>query len=890
MLIWDFPSFWPLVVATGLLLTVAVLWFYPPQTRGAGFARGALPLLRWVGVGALVLSLLGPVMLLPKSADEWGAVVVLLDCSKSMSVTDPGRTPAEQVALAAALGRLPTGVRSDAAASLTNDIQRLESRRQDVVNAYGDLDYARVAGRGVSDKQALLRQVADRYADTVQFVLARSGGILPGTELRQQLQELSDVPAAESREAWGLLRDHIEKSRASAERLQAAADRQLYESDPAVRVACDSLAKLSRLSLAEQALLDTDSGLIARMGRRVPFIGYAIDDGLELLPLTAGGRPVESLEVKPAALRSDLTGAQAMAVAALSPHPIRAVVLFSDGRQVGGGVDVTSAVRPSGVPVFTVGVAPPQVPDVWISGVSLSATSAFSGETIEGRIDVRCDGPIAPPKEVQVIGSFGSVTEPLELVRPAGRRPPGTDLAARFAVPMAPKDGQVAEKLVFSVPLSPGETTAANNRVERWIKVSGDKLKAAICTAAPTWDFQYLRAALSRRAWVTLDARVLDADRPRLALAPGQILDQNVLVLCDVPVDALDVNQWDAVGTLAATRGGSVILVAGGTSSLAEYSTQPIARGLLPFHDVRPTWKEWPGEQPAFHFVPTPLAQRELLGFGEGADGGRRRWQDLSGLYRYLQVPEKSLYPDVQKLLLEAESGSPVLTERRLGTGRVFFLGLDETWRWRLKNDDREAERFWRQLVRYAAGEPSAVNRGPISLDLDKMAVNPGEPVNVKARIRDARSPSPAARTCPLEILRDGRLLSVTTLRALGRGQFAGAVRDLPQGDYQFRLRGTGPSGAALDASVPLHVGESDEAEMRQISGDPDMLKRIARSTGGRYFPIDQVDRLPESLNALRETQSQFVRRPLWNSPFLYGLVLACLSAEWALRKRFGLA
>jgi hypothetical protein len=89
---------------------------------------------------------------------------------------------------------------------------------------------------------------------------------------------------------------------------------------------------------------------------------------------------------------------------------------------------------------------------------------------------------------------------------------------------------------------------------------------------------------------------------------------------------------------------------------------------------------------------------------------------------------------------------------------------------------------------------------------------------------------------------------------------------------------------------VPLHVADSDEAEMSDVSGDPAMLTRIARASGGQYLPVEQVDRLAERLNALHETESQFVRRPIWNSPLFFAFVLACFTGEWALRKRLGLA
>jgi hypothetical protein len=885
-LVFESPSLWPLVAVAVAALTLAVLWLYPSQLHGVGAAGWVPPLLRWMAIVALAISLLKPVILQPKSADQTGAIVVLLDCSKSMGVIDPGRTPAEQVALAGALGRLPEGIRSEVVTPLSDDLDRIESRAREVIGARSDLEYARVSGRGISEKQQRLHEVAERYAQAASVLSDKAARFSQGSELRQRLQEIEPVPPAEA-EGWAEeVRRRIDRVQTAARALQSATDEQLYKSNPAVRSACDVLARCTRLDLSKAALIDRRSGLIAKLGDRDPIIGLAIDRGLSSIALSSNGRPVETLPVTADANESDLAGAVGAAMNGLANRPVRAVVLMSDGRQVGGRGDVTSALRPSGVPIFTVGVAAERTPDVSISNVSLSATSAFAGETLEGEADVTDDGGIKPPVELHVSSSTGQIVERLSPRTRRDGREHGREWSAAFAIAINPKDGAASERLVFSVPPEPGEATTANNQVERWIKVSSSQLKVALCTAAPTWDFQYLQSSMARRPWVRLSSEMLDPAHPRLGLTPAQILDQDVLVLSDIPVTALDVNQWDAVHSLVADRGGSVLLLAGTTFDIADYSHQPIARSLLPFHDVRPIWKEWPGEQPSFHFMPTPLGEREALRLGDGSDDARR-WQDLPGAFRFLQIPDTSLYPDVRPLLLEAEGGGAVLTERRVGAGLVLFLGMNETWRWRLKGAERDADRFWRQLIRHAGGEPYAVTRGGISLDTDKVAARPGVPVHVRAHIRQSGSIRPSA--CMIQILQGEKLLSTRQLPAIGGGRFAGEISDLPEGDYQLQLRGP-PADRSGDVRVPLHIADSDEAEMRDVSGDRDMLVRIARSSGGQYLPIDQVDRLADRIKALHETESQFARHPIWNSPLFFGFVLACFAGEWALRKRFGLA
>src|SRR5438270_13773026 len=133
ILSWASLPLWRPVAAVGLALTAAVVWLYPPQLRSAGWSGWVPLLLRWCAVMTIAGSLLKPVLVEPKSAEELGSVLVLLDCSRSMGVIDVGRTPAEGVALGDGLGMLPPGSRSAAPVVLAAGVNRMGARRQDGV-------------------------------------------------------------------------------------------------------------------------------------------------------------------------------------------------------------------------------------------------------------------------------------------------------------------------------------------------------------------------------------------------------------------------------------------------------------------------------------------------------------------------------------------------------------------------------------------------------------------------------------------------------------------------------------------------------------------------------------------------------------------------------------
>ena len=68
-----------------------------------------------------------------------------------------------------------------------------------------------------------------------------------------------------------------------------------------------------------------------------------------------------------------------------------------------------------------------------------------------------------------------------------------------------------------------------------------------------------------------------------------------------------------------------------------------------------------------------------------------------------------------------------------------------------------------------------------------------------------------------------------------------------------------------------------------------DFLTQLSEETGGRYYRLADVDRLPEEI-VYSEAESASVEiLPLWNMPINFLLLAGLLFGEWILRKRRGL-
>jgi hypothetical protein len=885
-LLWHSLNMLPLVIALGAALVVAVVWLYPAQVRRVKWPwRWVLPGLRAIGLLVLCTALLQPAASRLRNAEERPAVIVLIDHSKSMSVTDIARSPSELVALADGLGRLPAGARTGATNNLGFDLDQLREDVARVVSAGHDVETAEAFGRGIEAARSRLANVRAAFTTAAADIAARAASLPEAGELRPRLLALGALPDNPSRDAWAAdARSRIDAARVAVSGFQATVDQKLYESNPAVKSVCDELAKMSRWSLAEQALLQPKRGLVSRLASDMPVLGYLVGEGITPVVLTQGGNAPAALAGNPDSGASNLAGSIASAIAAVGERPVRAIVLLSDGRHVGKEASIVSVISPSGAPVFTVGVASERrTPDLSFSREVSIPASAFVGETISVRAPINAVGSPAPATDVQLKSGDSVQYQRIEL------KPDGTSTPAEFSVRL--EHGGL-QRIVINIPPAPGEITTANNTIERWVKVLPERMKVAAFAGTPGWDFQLLRSTLASTPWAQLESGVLDSVEPKFPLTPEQILRQDVIILSDVSASSLSDVQWDAVNRLVRERGGSLFLLAGPDHLPASYTPANIvASALLPY-DVKtfsPSWRTWPGEQAAFRLVPANQLGAEraaALRIGTG-NGSLRNWQGMPGAFRFIPVAELEGRMNVRPLLVEADSRLPVLTEGFPGNGRVFFLGSNETWRWRNKVGSRDFERFWLQLIRYAAGEPYAVTGDTLALDADKAAPSPAEPINIRARI--LRDDSNDFR---IQVLRDGQIIQDQNLSPVGSnssGRFSATVSDLEKGDYLIRLKNSADAKAE-SAEMALRVVASDEAELADVSGDASLLHRIADASGGQFLTLDRFSQLPRLLTTIGDTRSKYAEWSLWDSPLLFVFVVACFGAEWALRKRVGLA
>jgi hypothetical protein len=85
-----------------------------------------------------------------------------------------------------------------------------------------------------------------------------------------------------------------------------------------------------------------------------------------------------------------------------------------------------------------------------------------------------------------------------------------------------------------------------------------------------------------------------------------------------------------------------------------------------------------------------------------------------------------------------------------------------------------------------------------------------------------------------------------------------------------------------------MYVGGADRefADPRLNEG---FLRRIARTSGGRYVRASEAAQVASFLQATQPMAETPEYRDLGHEPWAFALIVLLLSAEWILRRRWGL-
>jgi hypothetical protein len=265
-----------------------------------------------------------------------------------------------------------------------------------------------------------------------------------------------------------------------------------------------------------------------------------------------------------------------------------------------------------------------------------------------------------------------------------------------------------------------------------------------------------------------------------------------------------------------------------------------------------------------------------------------QRWKKLPYLMDYQEAGTPKPGAAVLAEMMAGSRKFPMLITENYGRGRTAILATSGTWRWQMSQPlgDTTHDMFWQQLLRWLVSDtPGRV----VASVPNQMMFDDGN-VRLSADVRDTDySRATDARVQARVIVPDGATVMVDMT----------PVADKPG---TFQADWTAEKPGSYIAEVIAQKGDQeigrDALSFERMDGvaenfhtgqNRDLLERLAAQTGGRYWRPEELSKLAEQIPYSEAGITVRETKELWNLPLVFLTLILLRSAEWLLRRRWGI-
>ena len=690
--------------------------------------------------------------------------------------------------------------------------------------------------------------------------------------------------------------------------------KQVYE-------ALEELEEMPRTEFVRRLLMAQPRELLRNLGEVMP-----VD--LRVFATEQRATELGELEQRLASDRRDLAPGGTGAVQTLqsvlaeeSGGQVRSFVLITDGRQTIPADVVLEAERLGalGIPVYSIPVGsrlPPR--DLSVAAVEspeavflndsarirvVLGTSGFEGESVEVRLSV--SGEVGEPLQRQTVVPAGD-TAVVDFTVPSDR-------AGRFdyEIASAVQDGELRED--------------NNSRVVN-LRVVDNKARVMLLEGDARWEFRYLRNVLERDKQVQattvlfrqpyleiLNEPAMESKLPAEEAFRQQLAVTDLLVVGDVDVSEVEEGVWKLVDDAVTRDGLTLVVIPGRRSMPAAFRSETLA-GLLPVSDYRQELAEQyeatvqGGEQSVFRLVPTAEALEQPMFQLGGRVGALRAAGGPGSLPGHPWIYSGTPRPGAKLLASAVRPGgggetSPVIVHQDYGFGQTVWMGIDSTWRWRLRAGDEWHYQFWGQLIRWAARNKAAAGNSDVRMSITDAVI--GEEESAEVTVRWDERVLPRLEGAVMEVVAE-RVDGSGAVMERGEGEsvisarlrpgvdsperFTARMPQLGEGTWRLRLQVTGTEAAPAETiSTEVLVRRQLSAELANVSCNREFLKQLSELSGGEMIEPWDARRLLELVRPEEESEQKVEERTLWDHWLVILLFSGLLMGEWVLRKVNGL-
>jgi uncharacterized membrane protein len=634
----------------------------------------------------------------------------------------------------------------------------------------------------------------------------------------------------------------------------------------------------------QQAVELLDKGLVSDLRSRFQVRMYRLGRGIE--------RFTETKQLKADQPASEINNGLQQLAEEADTLPIGSVVLLSDGADTSGGItlDTLAALRKKRLPVNTVGLGSTQLSeDVELDSFDVPP-QALANSRLEARVSIRQRGLSGKHATLTITGS-GNVLATKDVELKNG--PQQLESVEFNAGPAGVKD------LEAKLNPLPDEKNDRNNRLTRVLSVDGAKRRILYVEGEPRWEYKFIRRAVEDdpALGVVSMLRTTQNKIYRQGLAnPNELVDgfpskaedlfqYQAIILGSVESAFFTTTQREMIRQFVDRRGGGV-LFSGGRASLADGGY-----GIAPFAELLPV--NLPKRQNTFQRL---LVAAELTDAGRNSLITRIDDDPVKSADHWAILPYLADYQDAGTpkpgavTLARVDVGGkklPLLVTENYGRGRTAVFATGGSWRWQMQQPlaDMSHEMLWRQLLRWLVN----ATPGCVVATMPSTHLEDNGATTLRAEVRNTEYQPAGDATVQAHVIGPDGSAENIPLRPepLAQGVYSASWNAAKAGSYVADVTAT-RNGKELGKDVLTFRRENGAAENFHTEQNRDLLQHLSSETGGHYYTAAQASHLPDEISYSEAGITAREMKNLWDMPAVFLLLLCLRSAEWLLRRKWG--
>jgi hypothetical protein len=189
---------------------------------------------------------------------------------------------------------------------------------------------------------------------------------------------------------------------------------------------------------------------------------------------------------------------------------------------------------------------------------------------------------------------------------------------------------------------------------------------------------------------------------------------------------------------------------------------------------------------------------------------------------------------------------------------------------------------------------PFAVSDELVAIDPGASTYSPGKSAALRIRVRDREGKPLDDPNAVVEALvwREGKIVATVPMKTDpdSGGLFRGETPALTPGEHQVTVRVDGLfEEDELRSKVEFLVREPESPEFATLICKEDLLREVAKLSGGTYLREEQIGRLNDLLKPISSGRLVKKEIALWQSYWWFVPIILLLGLELFLRKRAGM-